>query len=191
MDNLVQFSALKGESEAIFSNRLEAYQLLKTRYDDAVLESFDERDERGFGVLTNLEDSVSLISQYGTVTTFEQMTVTDIENGVVFCDLFDAMPMYESLILKHQKNNGNCNEEELLVRTYWNSGVFVFVPDGVTFYGKLLFVKDNSVSELCAKRIVVIEQGSGKAHLSLNWQSFGELNNARYVAIEKITIESL
>lgn len=185
MENkMALFSMMKNEPQSILNKRLEALlKLPKNSYDSNwVMESYDERDERGFGVLANLADNNVNICQYGVLTTFEQLSPEQLNAGIVVCDIFDAMHQYDltkywdKLSFKHQ--------------AFTNSGVFVYVPSGKSVDVTCYFVQDNSVDEIMIKSVLIVKEKEAQVRFNQIDLSFGKRDNIasiEVVEIDKIT----
>lgn len=186
MDNITQFSLLKEEPEWLYHLRIASYQQLLHRKDNAVLETMDERDEQGFGVLPHLATEQACIIQYGTLTTFEQLDMISIEKGVILCDIFEALQndypgikrAFEQLFhTATQESESSQRRIEQLA--YFNSGIYVYVPKNTHFSFSALFVQDNNVEELCYKQIIIVREDDATVDYQTMWQSFGTFANER------------
>lgn len=179
-EKIALFSMMKEEPQHILNKRLEALaKLSKKSYDiNWVMESFDERDERGFGVLSNVADDRVNICQYGVLTTLEQLSPEQVEAGIVVCDLFDAMiqynltPYWEKLSLLHQ--------------VFTNSGVFVYVPAGQSVDVTCYFVQDNSVDEIMVKTVLVVKGVGASVTFKRNDLAFGNRDNVSSIEVVEI-----
>lgn len=176
-EKITLFSMMKQEPQCILNQRLKALsQLTKDSYDnDWVMESFDMRDERGFGVLSNMADNNINICQYGVLTTLEQLSPEQLAAGVVVCDLFDAMSQYD--LTAYWK------KLPLLHQAFTNSGVFVYVPAGKCADVRCYFVQDNSVDEIMVKTVVIVK-GKG-ANITFQWNNlaFGNRDNVSFIEV--------
>lgn len=179
-DKVTLFSMMREEPTEILKMRLAALEQLPHNVysSDWVMESFDARDERGFGVLTNMATDNVAICQYGMLTTFEQLSLEQVDAGIVVCDLFDAVAQYNL--------SNYWKKLSLLHQAFTNSGVFVYVPSGESVEVTCYFVQDNSVDEVMIKSVFVLtEEGASVSfkHVDL---SFGEKKNVASVEVVKI-----
>lgn len=182
-EKITLFSMMKQEPQCVLIQRLEALSKLpKESYgNDWVMESFDTRDERGFGVLMNMAATDVNICQYGVLTTFEQLSPEQVEAGVVVCDLFDAMTQYN--LTAYWKTL------PLLHQAFTNSGVFVYVPAGKCAEVMCYFVQDNSVDEIMVKTVVIVKGQGASATFQWNYLKFGNRDNVS--SIEVIEIDEI
>lgn len=179
-EKITLFSMMKEEPQGILNKRLAALaQLPKDSYDvNWVMESFDTRDDNGFGVLNNMADDHINICQYGVLTTLEQLSPEQVEAGVVVCDLFDAMRQYdltaywEKLSLWHQ--------------AFTNSGVFVYVPEGKCTDMTCYFVQDNSVNEMMVKSVIIVKGTGATVTFTHNDLAFGNKDNVSSIEVVEI-----
>lgn len=181
MENKIAlFSMMREEPHDILDKRLEALaKLSKDSYDvNWIMESFDERDEQGFGVLNNLADNNVNICQYGVLTTFEQLALKQADEGIVICDLFEAMTQYKLI--------AHWGKLSLLHQTFTNSGVFVYVPAGKKIDVMCYFVQDNSVDEIMVKSVLIVKEQNAKVRFHHVDFAFGD--NKNFTSLEIIEI---
>ncbi|MBS4769684.1 hypothetical protein J7S27_00810 [Carnobacteriaceae bacterium zg-C25] len=172
---ILAFSQFKSEPQAIETLRLKAHRQVNEQY---ALMSFDERDDTGFGVLANVAHNETVICQYGTITTLEQVDYALMQAGVVVSDLFDAMEQYnltnvwEKLSLRHQ--------------AYTNSGVYIYVPEGMCLDVTCYFVQDNSVVEDLIKSVIIVKGKNAHVNVTYHQLSVGENHNQYHLEIVEI-----
>lgn len=205
MEELTVFSQLKQEPEWALAQRLEAAQQLETlqlpviervkfhRWPlfETTLETQQERDDKGYGVLTNLDHDEPMIIQYGTQTIFEQLPQELVEQGVILTDLFTAMSDYPELVQQYLGTAVASDEDKFTAfnRAYMNSGVFLYVPKNVAIKQPIqaILLQDSSVTELFAKRIVIVADTNSEVTYVEKLQTFGTLANSGNIVVEVIT----
>lgn len=182
-DKMTLFSMMKEEPQEILTMRLKALQQLSRQsYSECwVMESFEERDDRGFGVLTNMADETVNICQYGVLTTFEQSSPEQVNAGIVVCDLFDAMMQYDVTTY--------WGKLSLLHQALTNSGVYVYVPSGKRASVTCYFVQDNSVDEVMIKTVLIVKgKGASVTFNPINL-AFGDKDN--FASVEVVEIDEI
>lgn len=204
MEELTVFSQLKQEPEWALAQRLEAAQqfeilslpvIERVKFHrwplfETTLETQEERDDKGYGVLTNLDHDEPMIIQYGTQTIFEQLPQELVEQGVILTDLFTAMTDYPELVKQHLGSAVTSDEDKFTAfnRAYMNSGVFLYVPKNVVIKQPIqaILLQDSSVTELFAKRIVIVADTHSEVTYVEKLQTFGTLENSGNIVVEVI-----
>lgn len=204
MEELTLFSQLKQEPDWALEQRLvsaQQFEVLQLPVVERVkfhrwslfettLETQEERDDKGYGVLTNLDHDEPMIIQYGTQTIFEQLPQELVEQGVILTDLFTAMVEYPELVQQHLGSAVASDEDKLTAfnRAYMNSGVFLYVPKNVVLKQPIqaILLQDSSVTELFAKRIVIVADTNSEVTYVEKLQTFGMLENSANIVVEVI-----
>ncbi|WP_370516561.1 Fe-S cluster assembly protein SufD [Granulicatella sp. zg-ZJ] len=204
MDTLQTFSMLKQEPEWAIAQRTQAYGLLDTlalpiiervkfnrwHLFDTMIDSDEQSDETGYGVLTNLEHDKPLLVQYGTRTVFEQLPTSLVEQGVILTDLFTAMQEYPELVQAHLNTVVAVDEDKLTAfnRAYMNSGVFLYVPKNVVIEEPIqtILLQDSSIQEAFVKHVLIVADVNSQLTYVEKLETFGNKKNTANIVVEVI-----
>ncbi|WP_228099198.1 MULTISPECIES: Fe-S cluster assembly protein SufD [unclassified Granulicatella] len=207
MEQLTLFSKTRQEPEWFLQRRLDAYKQLEKlslpviervkfnrwKLFDKTLESKDQSDERGYGVLPNLDHDKPMIIQYGTRTIFEQLPIELVEQGVILTDLFTAMHDYPELVQKYLNGAVNYNEDKLTAfhQAYMNSGLFLYVPKNVVIDEPIqaILIQDSSVQELFAKHVLIVADSNSQVSYVEKLMTFGTKENSVNIVVEVIALD--
>lgn len=161
-------------------------------FDETILTS-DESDEKGYGVLTNLNEEKPLLIQYGQQTVLEQLPIELINQGVVLTDLFTAFHDYPELVKSYLGQAVKYDEDKLTAfnRAYFNSGVFLYVPKNVEITQpiEVTLIQDSSIHELFAKRVLIVLESYSSLSYIEKLLTFGEKENSANIIVEVILKE--
>lgn len=204
MEQLTIFSQLKEEPLWALDQRLKAYKCIETlplpviervkfnrwKLFDTTLDSMESSDEKGYGVLTNLEHDKPLLVQYGARTIFEQLPTELSEQGVVLTDLFTAMNDYPELVQNYLHTAVPIDEDKMTAfhRAYMNSGVFLYIPKNVCVEDPIqtLLIQDSSITELLAKHILIVADTNSEVTYVEKLITFGDKTNSANIIVEVI-----
>lgn len=158
---------------------------------DTTLHTFIERDDSGYGVLTNIAQEDPLMIQYGSDTVFEQMPMHLIEQGVILTDLFTAMQEYPELVQRYLHTAVKSDEDKLTAfhSAYMNSGLFLYVPKNVQVSEPIqaILIQDSHQQELFAKHILIVADENSSVTYVEKLQTFGDVRNSANIIVEVIT----
>lgn len=207
MDDILLFSLFKQEPDFMLTQRLQAKENIErlhfpdsqdlqidgTAFMDASLLTYVERDESGYGVLTNIEENNPLIIQYGSETVFEQLPTHLIEQGVILTDLFTAMQDYPALVEKYLQTVVAYDRHKLTAfhYAYMNGGLFVYIPENVCVTESMesILIQDSHQKELFAKHILLIAEKNSAVSFVETLQTFGDVANSASVIVEVVAKE--